>query len=97
MSKGKGIFGFIAGLTAGAAAVFFSDEKNRAMAKKELTKVEKKAKVLKANYDKDPQKFKKELKDKAKSTIQKAGKSIKSQAKKLAQKKNTNKINKTKK
>lgn len=46
MSKKGGLFALLAGLTAGAAAVFLSKKENRAMAKKELTMLENEGKKV---------------------------------------------------
>ncbi len=44
--KGKGLFPFIVGLAAGAAAVFFSKEENRAKAKRGAKKAVRKGKTI---------------------------------------------------
>lgn len=55
MGKKFGMLSFVAGLAAGAAALFLSDEKNRDFAEEELGKAATKAKQLKKDFDKDPE------------------------------------------
>lgn len=76
MAKKSGNFlALITGIAAGAAAVFFSDKKNRQMAKKTAQKAAK----LKEEYDKDPAGFTKKAKAE--------GKKIAAEVKTSAQKK----------
>lgn len=60
-SSGAGLFALATGLVAGAAAVFFSDKKNREMVKKEVVKVEKEAMKVAKEVKKDPKKFAKKV------------------------------------
>ena len=75
MGKNTGIVSFLAGLAAGAAALFLSDEKNRAKTEAELTKVSAKAKQLKEDFDKDPEK-----------TVRSVAQEVEKEAKKVAKK-----------
>ncbi len=55
MGKKTGIFSFVVGLVAGAAALFLSDDKNREKTEAELGKAAVKAKQLKKEFDKNPE------------------------------------------
>jgi len=70
-SGGVGLFALATGLAAGAAAIFFSDKKNRQMVKKEVMKVEKEA-----------MKVSKDVRSSAKKSVSKASKKVKTAEKK---------------
>ena len=55
--KGSGLFGFLLGAAAGAAALFLSKKENREVVKREATKVGKKAKQAAKEFKKNPKKF----------------------------------------
>ena len=76
MSKKAGVFPLLVGAVAGAAAVFFSDKKNQAKAKKMVAKGKAKLSKLSAEVKKNPEAF-------AKKVGEKVGKEIATQAKKI--------------
>lgn len=88
-SNGTGMFALLAGVAAGAAAVFFSKPENRAMVKKEARKAEvfakKEAKVIEKTLAEDSKKARKVVKANVK-TAKAAVRTVKSKAKKLAKK-----------
>ncbi len=96
-STGTGLFALITGAVAGAAAVFFSDEKNRKMVKKEFTMVEKGAVKASKEIQKNPTKFVKKVEKKVvkaekklqKQVVKKVSNSpaLKAVGKKIAKKK----------
>ncbi len=96
MAKKSGNFlALLTGMAAGAAAVFFSDKKNRQMAKKTAQKAAK----LKEEYDKDPSGFKKKAKAEGKkiakevqTSAQKKAAQVKKQVKSKATKKVAKKV-----
>jgi hypothetical protein len=71
-SKKKGLFPLIVGAVAGAAAVFFSDEKNRAKAKKTIEEAKKNPQAFAKKTAKKAEKSAKELATKAKKAGKKA-------------------------
>lgn len=75
MGKKVGLFSFVAGLAAGAATLFLSDDKNREKAEVELGKVAVKAKQLKKDFDKDPE-----------GTVRAVAKNVEGKAKKIVRK-----------
>jgi hypothetical protein len=81
-NSGSGLFALVAGVAAGAAAVFLSKKENRDMVKKEVRKDVKKVKAVAAEAKKDPKKFAKKVETKSKKI---AGK-VASNAKKLEKK-----------
>ena len=101
MAKKSGnFFALLTGMAAGAAAVFFSDKKNRQMAKKTAQKAVK----LKEEYDKDPAGFKKKAKAEGKklakevrTSAQKKAAQVKKQVKRKATKATTKKATSQKK
>jgi len=64
MSKqksGLGAFALVAGLAAGAAAMFFSDKKNRESTKKVISTAGKELKKVKAEIKRNPKAFAKKV------------------------------------
>jgi hypothetical protein len=59
--KSTGLFAFITGLAAGAAAVFFAKESNREFAVKEAKVAARTAQKIKAEIKKNPQAFEKKI------------------------------------
>lgn len=95
MGKKFGLVTFVAGLAAGAAALFLSDEDNRKLASKELSKAADKAKKLKEEYDEDPEGTMLDLAQKAEKQAKKVVKQVKkATATKAAVKKKTTKSKK---
>lgn len=82
MAKKPGFLSLLTGVALGAAAVFFSKPENREKAKE----VAKKAKNLKAEYEKDPAAFKAKLKKEGKKLADTAVKTAKKKSKKLVKK-----------
>jgi len=64
--KKKGIFPLLVGAVAGAAAVFFSDEKNRAKAKKTIDEAKKNPEAFAKKTAKSAKKTAKKMASKAK-------------------------------
>jgi hypothetical protein len=81
--RSHGIFTLLTGMAAGAAALFFSEEKNRDTAKVELTKAKKSANKIKADYKKNPKAFTKKVKTKGKKLANKVIKEASTKTKKL--------------
>ncbi|HOZ03708.1 MAG TPA: hypothetical protein PKX78_04445 [Candidatus Woesebacteria bacterium] len=84
MSKKTGLFPLITGMIAGAAAVFFSDEKNRKMAKEKFSEAKTSAKQLKKKYDADPDKTIKEVVEVVKTKGTAEAKKLSKKVKKIA-------------
>lgn len=84
MSKKSGLLPLITGLIAGAAAVFFSDEKNRNMAKEQVSKAATAAKEFKKRIDEDPDKTIDEVVTAIKTKAKRRVKRFKSRVKQLA-------------
>ncbi len=84
MSKKTGMLPLITGIVAGAAAVFFSDEKNRKMAKEKLAEAKTSAKQLKKKYDADPDKTIKEVVEVVKTRGTAEAKKLSKKVKKIA-------------
>lgn len=76
--KGPGLFTFITGLAAGAAAVFLAKKSNRELAAKEIKAATVTAKKIKAEIKKNPKAFEQKM--------VKQGKKLASQALKTAKK-----------
>lgn len=90
MSKGNaGLFTLIAGMAAGAAALFLSDPKNRAKTKKALNTAASEATKMKKEYEANPTAFKKKVAGQAKKTAAKAIKKAAATSKKVAKKAKT--------
>lgn len=75
-NKKSGVLPLLVGAAAGAAAVFFSDKKNREMAKKKLAEGKLKAEKIKKEIEKNPEAFAK----KTATQVQKGAKKIADQA-----------------
>ncbi len=75
MGKKVGLFSFVAGIAAGAAALFLSDDKNREKAEAELSKATSTVKQLKKDFDKNPE-----------ATVKAVAKTVQSKAKKIVRK-----------
>lgn len=75
MGKKVGLFSFVAGLAAGAAALFLSDDKNREKAETELNKAAATVKQLKKDFDKNPE-----------ATVKAVAKTVQGKAKKIVRK-----------
>ncbi len=75
MSKTGGLLAFAAGIAAGVAAAIFSDEKNRAVANKELKEVKK-----------NPRAYAEKLAKKTEAKVRKVTKSVASKATKKSAK-----------
>lgn len=93
MAKKSGLGTLLAGIAMGAAAVFLSKKENRDKARATLKKAGDKAKRLKSDYQKDPEKVKsqlqaegKRLAERALKEAKNAGKSLQSGAGKAAKK-----------
>lgn len=84
--KKSGLFPLLVGAVAGAAAIFFSDEKNRAQAKKTLEEVKKNPEAFAKKTAKNAQKTAKKMASKAKTASQKAIKKTKAKSKASAKK-----------
>ena len=76
--KSPGLFTFVTGLVAGAAAVFFAKESNRELAAKEVKAATRAARKIKAEIKKNPKAFEKKM--------VKQGKKLANQALKTAKK-----------
>lgn len=91
MSKksSPGLFAFITGLAAGAAAIFLSKKENRQMAKKEFVKAEKKVQSVAKEVKKDPKKFAKKVQSQGNKLAKKVVTNVSTQVKKSAAKKSS--------
>jgi gas vesicle protein len=79
--KRSGLFPLLVGAIAGATAIFFSDEKNRAQAKKTLKEVKKNPEAFAKKTAESAQKTAKKMASKAKTAGQKAIKKAKAKSK----------------
>ena len=79
MSKKTGIVAFASGILAGATALFFSKEENRTKAKILAKTAKTKVSEAKAEYQKDPKKFKAKVKRQGAALAKKALKQARSQ------------------
>jgi|GEM_PF-942309 len=83
MAKNSNLFTLLTGVVAGAAAVFFSNEKNRQKAKQELNKVSATARVYKKKFEDNPEETVDELVTKVETVAKKQVKKIKNKAAKF--------------
>jgi gas vesicle protein len=84
MAKKSGLFALLAGVAAGAAAVFLSEKENRQMAEREIKKVKTSARNLAQDLDKNPQKVARKVVRRGKKVAAVAvGKSTKTKVKKV--------------
>ena len=79
MSKKTGIVAFASGILAGATALFFSKEANRTKAKELAKTASAKVSQAKAEYQKDPKKFKAKVKRQGAALAKKALKQAKAE------------------
>lgn len=78
MSKrGPGLLSFVVGAAAGATALFLSKPENRVKAEKVAKKVAAKAKRMGAEYQKNPEAFKKKVMTQATKVAKKVAKTAK--------------------
>lgn len=82
MSKKAGLFPILVGAVAGAAAVFFSDKKNREKAGKAVAKGKAKLKKVSDEVKKNPEAFAKKMAKKVTTEAQKINKKISAEVKK---------------
>lgn len=75
-NKKGGVFPMLVGAVAGAAAVFFSDKKNREKANKVVTKSKAQLKKLSLEAKKDPEAFAKKVVKKASTQIKKINQQV---------------------
>lgn len=86
MSKQKsGVFPMLLGAVFGAAAVFFSDKKNRVKASKTVMEGKAQLKKLSAEAKKDPEAFARKVAKKVSSEAKKVGAKAKKLGKKLSE------------
>jgi hypothetical protein len=78
--KRSGLFPLLVGAVAGATAIFFSDEKNRAQAKKTLEEAKKNPEAFAKKTAKTAQKKAKKMASQAKTAGQKAIKKAKAKS-----------------
>lgn len=83
MGKNTGLGTLLTGVVMGAAAVFLSKKENRDKARETLKKASDKAKKLKSDYQKDPEKVKAQLKAEGKRLAEQALKEAKTASKNL--------------
>lgn len=84
MAKKAGVFPLLVGAVAGAAAMFFSDKKNRDKAKKVAQQGKKKVLAMKKEAQKDPQAFARKTAAQAEQKARIFARKAKSEANKLA-------------
>ncbi|KUK79831.1 MAG: hypothetical protein XD95_0084 [Microgenomates bacterium 39_7] len=83
MSKqNKGLFAFLAGVTTGAAAVFFSKKENREKTKEVVDQTVGQAKKIKQEVEEHPEQVEKKVKDEAKKIVKKVKEEITKSGKK---------------
>ncbi len=75
-NKKGGVFPMLVGAVAGAAAVFFSDKKNREKANKVVAKGKAQVKKLSLEAKKDPEAFAKKVVKKASTQIKKINQQV---------------------
>jgi gas vesicle protein len=80
-NKKGGFFPILVGTIAGAAAVFFSDKKNREKAKKVVAKGKAQVKKLSLEAKKNPEAFARKMAKKATAQAQKLGRQFASRQK----------------
>lgn len=83
MPKQSGFFTLLAGVAAGAAAVFLSDSSNRKKTERAVEKVADAAMKAEVAYKKNPTAFKKKVAKQAKTTANKVAKKATRVAKKV--------------
>lgn len=86
MSKKSGLFAFVAGLAAGAATLFLSDEENREKAKEAVASTKRKAEVEVKKATKATKKSVAQAKREVKRTVKRVKKSAKPVATKAPKK-----------
>lgn len=84
MSKKSGLLPLITGMIAGAAAMFFSDQKNRDLANKQIDKATAVAKILKKKFDEDPDRTIDEVVETIKTKASVKAKKMQGKLKKIA-------------